>query len=147
MRNHNINSYHLSYFTFPKNATKFINRRRIGFAVPQLHWWWFYLGSFWKLFWRRYQRYKERMVSQQRRQERKSYWHVFVKMFPPFCFCSFWLSHTETTNISEDIIVAARMILVTEFDQAKTRVAKIMVELGLAGTLERRNVPDGSPPA
>ena len=39
------------------------------------------------------------------------------------------------------------MILVTEFDQAKTRVAKIMVELGLAGTLERRNVPDGSPPA
>lgn len=36
------------------------------------------------------------------------------------------------------------MILDTEFDQAKTRVAKIMVELGLAGTLER-NVPDGTP--
>ena len=37
------------------------------------------------------------------------------------------------------------MILDTEFDQAKARVAKIMAELGLAGTLER-NVSDGSSP-
>ena len=71
---------------------------------------------------------------------------VFVKMFPLFCFCSFLLSHTETTtNISEYSTVATRMILDTEFDQAKARVAKIMAELGLAGTLER-NVPDGSSP-